>query len=154
MAVDLTNLYSYIMFLEDTVEKSVVYLKLLNMSEDPKTYALWPEHAFEILHRVDYASHPVVLQEWLNARAGHTFNYYLVYAPFDNDLTDAEPNDILEWTIASRVLNDEEVIVFSEQVKLRDVISESGVWTYDRDQATDSNKYTVLDTGVNPYTTL
>lgn len=154
MATDLTKLYGYIMFLQDTVEKAVVYLRLLNRTEDPKTYVLDPTGAYEILQRDEYSTHPVNLKEWLGARAGHTFNYYLVYAPFDTVIGNAEPNDILEWTLTSRIINDEEVVVFSEDVRLRDVISESGVWTYDREQSIEDNKYTVLDTGMNPYTTL
>lgn len=154
MATDLTNLYGYRMLLQDTVEKSVVFLGLLNMTEDPKTYVLWPEHAYEILQKDLFSTHPVVLNEWLDARTGHTFNYYLVYAPFDTVVGNAEPNDILEWTLSSRIVDDEGAIVFSEDVRLRDVISESGVWTYDREQSIEDNKYTVLDTGMNPYTTL
>lgn len=154
MADYLTNLYGYRMFLEDTVEKSVVFLGLANRTEDPKTYALETVSAYEILQKDDFQTHPVDIGEWLNARAGHTFNYYLVYAPFDVILSDTGPNDILDWTLTSRIFNDEEAIVFSEDVRLRDVVSESGVWTYDRDQAIEDNKYTVLDTGMNPYTTL
>lgn len=154
MAIDLTRFYSYTMLLQDNIEKSVVYLRLLNKTEDPKTYELSVRYSFEILQRDYFSTHEVDLDAWLNARAGHTFNYYLVYAPFDTVIGNAEPNDILDWTISSRVLNDEGVIIFEEHVRLRDVISESGVWTYERDQAIEDNKYTVLDTGMNPYTTL
>lgn len=154
MAKVITYLYCYIMLLEDTAEKSVAYLGLSNRTEDPKTYSLGADYAYEILRRDDFQAHPIDLDAWLGARAGHTFNYYLVYAPFGAVLKDAEPNDILEWTLESRVFDDGQALVFSEDVRLRDVVSESGVWTYDRGQAIEDNKYTVLDTGTNPYTTL
>lgn len=152
----MVTLNSYMMFIEDTMNHRKAYFRrLFNNTSDPKLYELHTSYTYNEIREfignnvADYKEMPIT--EFLED--GHTYQWYLVYAPMDTVMYNVESNDMLEWIIQSRIVEDEH-ITFTEEVKLRDVISESGIWTYNRDQAIDDNKYTVLGTGTNPYTTL
>lgn len=152
MARPLAGLYGYMMLMQDTMTKQVAFIKMLNETTDPKSYSLYVTNAFEIKNGEPMPTYPIVLEDWF--QNGHTYEWYLVYAPYDVTLGSSTDNDIIKWTIVSRVLNESSVIIFTERVMLKDVISESGVWTYNRDGAIESNKYKTLDTPINEYTTL
>ena len=145
-------LNQYVMLMQDTMTKQVAYIMMWNDTTDPKSYCLHTVHAFEIKNGENFIRYPIVLEDWF--QSGHTYEWYLVYAPYDVILGSSTDNDILKWTIDSRIVNESGLIISTETVKLKDVISESGVWTYNRDGAIESNKYKTLETPINEYTTL
>lgn len=152
MASPLAELNNYSMLMQDTMTKQVAYIRMANDTTDPKSYCLYVQGAFEIKNGELWTKYPIVLEDWF--QNGHTYEWYLVYAPFDVVLNSITDNDILKWTIRSRIFNESATLIFAETVKLKDVISESGVWTYNRDGAIESNKYKTLETPINEYTTL
>lgn len=150
----MASLNRYFFFIEDTMNHRKGMIVTYNEASDSREYRLVIEFGqiTEYTGMVVYEDYRTIpLTDFLED--GHTYQWYLVYCPNDTVLNDITSNDMLEWIINSRVVQDGEFIE-RELVKLKDVISESGLWTYNREQSIEDNKYTVLDTGTSPFTTL
>ena len=153
-------LNQYMMIMEDTYTKRKGYLYCYNETDDPKVYKLKFDGIITDMQgsleaqTKDYTD--MEFEDWL--QDGHSYNFYLIYTPHYSLLqhlgTDPKQSDLTDWPIITVVYLDGAEEDENRVKRVKYVISETGVWTYNKDKTIEDNKYTVLGIGPNPYTTL
>lgn len=140
----------YYLFFEDTFTHDKCYSTPNNSSDDPKIYSF---NAGANL----YASPKSKKTSGIGMERilawfvpGHSYNYYLVYAPVNPTHVTWNEDDILDTELRTRNVSTGELL---ETVKLRDVISESGVYIH-QGSPYDSSAFTTLDNAGSSFVSL